>query len=298
MFSMRIAYVEIMRGCNLNCVFCSQGNRSGVLKSDDIRKTFNKYLAQGYRKLSITGGEPFLHPDLIELVRYASDIGFETGIQTNGTLVTPDNVVALKNAGLEQIVFSIHSHIPALTDKIMNGKGVLKKQLNGLELAHKAGISVFVATTIVKQNYPHLFDFFNFMVRHFDFINHYVLNFVDAVGRSGDNNAVVPKVSECELDVAKALFFLKHAKKTFRVERIPLCYLLEFAEYNTELRRLVTREDSVGSREKEFKLFTKEYFEDVYQKSEACNICRLNSICPGVNKNYHPTAILISGLKF
>ena len=283
---MMSAYIDLLHDCNLNCVFCSRKPGKRNISLAEAKELLKKYKGMGYQKAYFTGGEPLLYPHLEEAVKFATELGFETAIQTNGTLMDKKRAKSLKEAGLGQAIFSIHSHIPIIEDRLMNGMGVLKRQLAGLENAHKAGMYSLVTVVVVRQNYRLLPEYFEFFIRNYPFVEHYVLNFVDYVGRCRKNPWVVPKVSETERFLAKALLKLKKAGKSFRVERVPLCYMLEFAEYNTELRRIISGETLITKRESEFKSYTDKYFEVEYVRGKACKSCFLNKICPGLDKEY------------
>ncbi|HDR53253.1 MAG TPA: radical SAM protein [archaeon] len=283
---MRTAYLEIVQDCNLNCSFCSQGDRRGIRPLPELKAFIDKSRAEKFEKLMITGGEPLLHPQLEEIITYATGIGLLVGLQTNGTLMTAEKTEDLHKAGLDHVFFSIHSHIPEVVDDLMCGKGVLKHQLSGLENTKKSGIMTFITTVVNKKNFSHLPEFFEFMTGSYPHITHYVLNFVDAVGRSSGNPGIVPRYSEVELPLFRALDLLKRAGKSFRVERVPICYMLEFAEHSTELLRLVTPEINLAYREDEFSAFTPVYFRERYEHAPACETCSFKAICPGLAKAY------------
>lgn len=285
---MKNAYLEINLECNLRCKFCSVGTREPRTESmEDIKAFLEKAQKTGHGKVVITGGEPLGDERLEQIVACADDVGIgEVCIQTNGTLMTPEKAEGLREAGLKQAVFSIHSHLPEVEDELMGGEGVLERQLEGLQNAHDAGMFCFVTLVITEDNYRQMRDFFKFMVEEYPFVEHFTLNFVDPVGRADANEDVVPRVSEVEPFLASALMLLERSGKTFRVERVPLCYLLEFAEFNTELRRIVTPEINRVRRDREVDAFTKEYFEDGYEYGEACDHCWIKPVCPGFNRDY------------
>lgn len=283
---MKSAYVEMNEDCNLRCVFCSRGDRKGSRTVDEIKGLLKTYREEGYEKALLTGGEPFLHQGLAELVEYADSLGFRVAIQTNGTLVTPERVRAIRDAGVNQVVFSIHSHLPVMEDRIMRGEGVLEKQLAGIRAAHEAGVDSSITTLALRPNYRLFPEIFTFFINELDFVNHFTINFVDPIGRSADNSWVVPRLSEVEPFLMGALMALKRANKTFRVERVPLCYMLEFAEYGTEMRRMWTREPVVVHRDNRSDSYVKGYFEREYVYGQNCESCWLKAICPGLDVHY------------
>jgi len=282
-------YLEVTESCNLDCLFCSVKDRGyGVSHSLEESKEFlDDCIRDGYKKVMITGGEPLLYPELVGIVKYASGLGFEdVTIQTNGTLIGAGEASDLKAAGVTQVIFSIHSHLPSVVDTMMVGKGVLEKQLRGLDSVYGAGIETFITTVITTKNYRMLPEFFRFITRRAPYVEHYTLNFVDPVGRSEGNQAVVPRVSEVEPFLIESLIFLSKADKTFRVERVPLCYMLEFAEYSTELRRISTKEPIMVKRGERFEGYGEGYIKREYVRSEACNHCWLKGVCPGLKEGY------------
>ena len=285
---MKISYVELTTVCDLQCGFCSLGGRKSVNPTFESIQSFIKtsYKA-GAGKLMFTGGEPYLHPRFEELIRYARDLGFkEIAMQTSGFGLSRKKLNAFKEAGLVQAIFSIHSHIPAIEDEIMNGKNVLEKQLKNLVYSQEAGLVTFVTIVLTKQNYMTLLDYFKFMVENYPFVCHYTLNFVDPIGSAEGKPELVPKYSEVELYLIRSLAFLEKSEKSFRVERIPLCYRLEFAEYSTELMRIVTKEVNLARRVLEFEAYTDDYFRSRYTHGPVCDSCCLKALCPGVDNGY------------
>jgi MoaA/NifB/PqqE/SkfB family radical SAM enzyme len=252
-----------------------------------MKAFLKKSVEDGCKKVLITGGEPLLYKKLEEIVAYAVQLGFEeVSMQTNGIHLTKKKARSLKEAGLDQLVFSIHSHIPLMVDRLMKGKGVLEKQLHGLVNAHEVGLNTPVTIVIVRQNHRIIPEYFEFMVKKFPFVGHYTLNFVDPVGQARGKPGIVPRISEVEPFLSRSLTFLESAGKTFRVERVPLCYMLEFSEYCTELRRIVTKEPNVVRRHEERVSHDGEYFKKEYVRGEACSSCWLNKVCAGVKNGY------------
>jgi MoaA/NifB/PqqE/SkfB family radical SAM enzyme len=227
-----------------------------------------------------------LHPDIFELVSFANNLGFEVMIQTNGTLMSKDYARKLRNSGVNSISFSIHTNVPLDEDNLMKGENVLERQLQGLRNSIDENISSFVATVVTKMNYKSLPDFYSFMIDKYPEVTHYVINFVDPVGRAEKNFEAVPKYFEVELYLFRALAKLRDAGKTFRVERVPLCYMTDFAEYSTETRRIVTKEPNMINRGFENLSFLEDYFSKYYIKGKACEACRLAGICAGILKRY------------
>lgn len=83
-------YVHLTQRCNLDCTYCY--NKKNLNKWQDIsinswKKCILELKEQGLEKVIITGGEPFLSDNLIELCKYVKDLNLQLQILTNGTLI-------------------------------------------------------------------------------------------------------------------------------------------------------------------------------------------------------------------
>jgi len=88
-------YVRVTERCNLDCTYCFLKGRKGSCDvSPEMVEEIIKYLRNNYReddpenRIVFTGGEPLLVPHIIaDIIRETRDLGFEYGLQTNGTLL-------------------------------------------------------------------------------------------------------------------------------------------------------------------------------------------------------------------
>jgi radical SAM protein with 4Fe4S-binding SPASM domain len=87
-----MAWIEITRRCNLRCAHCfveGGQRRSSEMSTDRILALLEEWAEMGVFSVVITGGEPTIHPDFVEIVQRAYNLGFTVGIATNGTTLTP-----------------------------------------------------------------------------------------------------------------------------------------------------------------------------------------------------------------
>jgi organic radical activating enzyme len=106
-----ISWLEPTAACNLYCQGCYRKNEKDSHKSlSDIKEeleVFNKFRkADG---ISIAGGDPLTHPDIIEIVRMVKDNGYKPIINTNGKELTKELLAELKKAGVYGFTFHIDS---------------------------------------------------------------------------------------------------------------------------------------------------------------------------------------------
>lgn len=86
-----MGWIEITRRCNLQCPHCfveAGEKRNGEMTTQHIFRLLEEWAGMGVFSVIITGGEPTIHPDFIEITRYAHSLGFTVGIATNGMPLT------------------------------------------------------------------------------------------------------------------------------------------------------------------------------------------------------------------
>lgn len=114
----RKALLQITERCNLHCAHCfvSAGRHGADIPLELIRERILGQLAEArVARLTLTGGEPFAHPDVVEVAGAAREIGMTVTICTNGTLVSDDALDAFEAMGgvscnVSLDGFSAHSH--------------------------------------------------------------------------------------------------------------------------------------------------------------------------------------------
>jgi MoaA/NifB/PqqE/SkfB family radical SAM enzyme len=108
-----MAHIIPIRRCNLSCTYCNEyDDFSKPVPTETMIARINKLADLGTSILTISGGEPLLHPDLDELIRAMRKRGVLAGMITNGYLLTPDRVKRLNQAGLEHMQISIDNIMP------------------------------------------------------------------------------------------------------------------------------------------------------------------------------------------
>ena len=102
--------LELTNHCNLRCTICPVNTTMRRAKGYMDPALFRRVIDENpeiHFVLAFQWGEPLLHPDFFELVRYAKDRGVSTMITSNGTFLTPENRRKLLECGLTRITFSV-----------------------------------------------------------------------------------------------------------------------------------------------------------------------------------------------
>ena len=81
---------EVIEKCLNNCKFCSSNsncNKTQIIEFEDFKRVIDYFmLTGGIEELSISGGEPFLHPNILQMIEYSKSMGIKTVIFTSGVI--------------------------------------------------------------------------------------------------------------------------------------------------------------------------------------------------------------------
>ena len=108
-----LAHVIPMRRCNLACAYCNEYDRtSDPVPVDEMKRRLDKLARLGTSVITISGGEPLMHPELDEIVAHVRRRGMIAGLITNGFYLTPKRIERLNRAGLQYLQISIDNVEP------------------------------------------------------------------------------------------------------------------------------------------------------------------------------------------
>jgi MoaA/NifB/PqqE/SkfB family radical SAM enzyme len=108
-----MAHIIPMRRCNLSCTYCNEyDDFSKPVPIEVMKERIDHLHRLGTTIVTISGGEPLLHPELDDLIRYIRSRGIITGMITNGYLLTADRIQKLNRAGLDHMQISIDNVMP------------------------------------------------------------------------------------------------------------------------------------------------------------------------------------------
>jgi MoaA/NifB/PqqE/SkfB family radical SAM enzyme len=108
-----LAHIIPIRRCNLACEYCNEfDDFSKPIPLDEMFARIDKLASFGTSIITISGGEPLMHPELEEIIRHIRKRGMIAGMITNGYLLTPARIQSLNQAGLEHLQISIDNVMP------------------------------------------------------------------------------------------------------------------------------------------------------------------------------------------
>jgi len=283
----RVYELTLGYSCNSNCQFCSiEPQKRSINKT--TREALNDILRakqEGFRVIGFGGGEPTIRKDILELVRFAKKLGFETiRIQTNGVALAYENFCRdLASAGANFFKFSIHGHKPEIHDKLTRVPESFERAIKGLDNVCSLEVRREVDIVLNKLNYKFLPQFVEFFVLEKK-VNGFVFIYPLYSGRMKENSRklgirmvkVLPYLEEA-LDMVENFLLDKGI-----VFNIPSCLMKP--GYH---KRIV--KDFIRLKVNTPGLTVEDAVEDIRegkQRIEKCKNCSFSSQCQGIWKNY------------
>jgi len=168
-----LSWLEPTTKCNLACEGCYRENVNEHKSLQEVRKdldAFNRW--RTYDSVSIAGGDPLLHPNIVDIVRMVKADGHKPIVNTNGVALTKELLKELKAAGLTGLTFHV--------DSKQGRPGWKKKnevQLNDLRLqfaelaASVGGLSVAFNSTVYEDTLQYVPDLVQFASDHIDLVD-------------------------------------------------------------------------------------------------------------------------------
>ncbi len=278
-----IGYIQVVRHCNHFCGFCSNPTTPYTHNFDSMRVLVDDFVRRGYFGVILTGGEPTLHPELPDIARYATDQGLHVRMITNGwRLADRKFAKALGEAGLRLVHVSVYSIKPDVEARLRGLPDTLGRAYAAVDNANEFGIEVNINCVINKLNADHLDLNIRHWIKYHPHIRHFVWNNLDpSMGRAEVNqDQFTPRLADFELSLYRALRMLHKTGRTFRVEKVPLCYMTDFAWASTETRKIVKGEERIVHFLDAKQTVRQTDWEHIY--SDSCEVCSLREICGGL----------------
>ncbi len=108
-----LAHLIPTRRCNLACAYCNEyDDHSSPVPTPDILRRIDRLAALGTGIVTLSGGEPLLHPDVDAIIGHIRGHGLIATLITNGYLLSQDRISRLNRAGLDHLQISIDNVLP------------------------------------------------------------------------------------------------------------------------------------------------------------------------------------------
>jgi len=188
--------VFITSRCNLNCIHCFSGREEETiheLSVGELKSIFDQFEELGVFEVRINGGEPFLHPEIVEILRDLGERRFRKVILTNGTLLDEEKANLLKVSEVIPTV-SLDDSEAEEHDLFRAVKGSFNRTVEALKLLQKHGVQYGINCCLHRRNLNRYSEIINLAIG----CGAYRIAFLDLKisGRLNKNAAWIPSYDE------------------------------------------------------------------------------------------------------
>ena len=163
MYNINHFNLEITKKCNQKCFYCFNDSGYSQSKSELSFEQWKNSLTEishlNFKSVHITGGEPFLHPKIIEILRHSIDLGLQTTILSNGFRIkklADENPFLFSQIKIAQI--SLDSMNPEMHNRRRGFPNAYLDSISAINTFLNLNVPVEISTTVSEQNLHDLFD--------------------------------------------------------------------------------------------------------------------------------------------
>lgn len=154
--------LELTRRCNLECFYCKTRDNNSPNPAhftiEHFKKIIDKLVKAGVFEVSFSGGEPFLHPGILEIARYARDNELTVSFLSNGTLIKKNEIKEITkifNAGCTIALNGLENY----HDRFVGKQGMFKRTTRTIKRLLRENFPIGIDTVISRSNLDQLDDF-------------------------------------------------------------------------------------------------------------------------------------------
>lgn len=187
---------EITNTCNYHCSYCMFSSEAkkyeNELTTEEVKKAIKDLKGNNFTYIKFTGGEPFVRKDMVEILKYASELGFDMDISTNASLLTSEIVKELKAINFPMIHVSLDGY-DKNSHEYVRGKNTFEPTIRGIKILTENGIYTRLGTVIYSQNEDYLEKI---VALASDLkVNEIIFSFMEPMGRLKEDDELLSKRS-------------------------------------------------------------------------------------------------------
>jgi AdoMet-dependent heme synthase len=157
----RLVFWETTAGCNLRCIHCRRIEVADQLTPHDLTTAeafslVDQLAAFGSPVLVLSGGEPLMRRDILEIARYATDANLPVALATNGTLIDDTLAARIRDSGVKRVSISFDGADAATHDMFRSLPGSFEAAIRGFRALRAVGLPVQINTTVARHNQAQL----------------------------------------------------------------------------------------------------------------------------------------------
>jgi MoaA/NifB/PqqE/SkfB family radical SAM enzyme len=278
----KMLIVELGDACNNNCIFCSvKGKDNRNLTTDNVKGLITRSKESGFNEIDFLGGEPTIRGDIVELVGFAREVGFNRiSMTTNGRMLSYENFSkGIIDAGCSLFAISLYGHKSSVHDACTRTPGSFDQTVKGIGNVLRSGVDVQVNFVMNSINIKHLEEFIGFINSRFPGVKKIHLINMNPVGEAVGRDFLIFRFRDYRESIDRAI---RGSAIKIKLLDVPLCFV--------ESRHAIERKggfyvhshaDPSGCERK-----VESGLDHIISKPEICSRCSLRWTCIGVTNAY------------
>lgn len=142
--------LQVTRRCNLRCIYCSDADAIPDASLSVIKKIVDRLVKGGLKRISITGGEPFLRKDLGQILKYIKERNVTITLSTNGMCLDEARLKKIKPY-IDNIRFSLRG-TKRFHNQITGDARSFDKTVEAISISRSLGLPVSIIMTVISEN--------------------------------------------------------------------------------------------------------------------------------------------------
>jgi pyruvate-formate lyase-activating enzyme len=272
--------VSLLEACNFGCGFCYREPWAPDFATHEAQAEIDAVARLKHSGIALSGGEPTLREDLVELIAYARSRGIrDIQLHSNGWgMVKPGACEALQAAGLTSTMISLHAHTADVFARVTSTRPeYFERTLDAIDRAREAGIHTILSHVVNAYNYEGLPEWVRFVADRFPGIEVFFFFVYPSVkGQSAQD--MYPTLTQVEPYWYEALRAVDEVGLHINVDSLagfPMCFMQGF-EHLSKYASAEDVEREIGAEADDHTLKAPEM-----RYAPGCEGCKWQSVCPG-----------------
>ena len=146
-------HLDLTYRCNQDCIHCYVDHTgTNELPTGEVLSVLDQLAEAGSFFLIFSGGEPFVRPDIFEIITHARSLHFQVSVKSNGVLIGEREAKRLSDLHVANVCISIYSHRAEVHDAITQVPGSLERSLKAVRLLRSHAIKVRIVNIVMASN--------------------------------------------------------------------------------------------------------------------------------------------------
>ncbi|MCA9495874.1 MAG: radical SAM protein [Nanoarchaeota archaeon] len=286
------ADIKLGYECNDHCTHCVVEELRDLAIKQKNRRTTQDYKDEvlksknaGFKSITITGGEPTIRPDFLEIVKFVYQNNLSIELQSNGRNFKDKSLAQDSSKYINTFIIALHGPNEKIHDKITQTKGSFEETIDGIKNLVKFNAKITGKIVISKINYKYILETLKLYEKLG--VKVVVVSFPHSSGAKDYIKKIAPYYTQIKSQIQDSLEYYSDINKLLLIlEEILPCALdkeyplIHFYEFFENLR--ISQLNTLSDKTRNWRILRKA----IKRKGEICPECLLNNFCDGYWKEY------------